>query len=157
VAYKAALNRISQALLREGFSLYDRLMKKLTHRISNVDAINRLGDCEVCGRVRIKPKQKGKKWACIVYEREYSGAGYKRRKLGYRVNILAHAEKIKSLENKCEICGTLDFGLVVDHDHSTGKFRGLLCNPCNKALGFFRDNPEVLESAARYIRERIVH
>lgn len=42
--------------------------------------------------------------------------------------------------------------LAVDHCHDTGKVRGLLCSSCNNGLGRFRSNPEVLESAARYLR-----
>jgi hypothetical protein len=41
--------------------------------------------------------------------------------------------------------------LVVDHDHETGKVRGLLCNNCNVALGLFGDVVENLRSAARYL------
>jgi hypothetical protein len=42
--------------------------------------------------------------------------------------------------------------LVVDHDHETGKVRGLLHHNCNKAIGMFEDNPEFLEGAAAYLR-----
>lgn len=41
--------------------------------------------------------------------------------------------------------------LVVDHDHMTGIVRGLLCQPCNSAIGFFADNPELLKRAAVYL------
>lgn len=43
--------------------------------------------------------------------------------------------------------------LHVDHDHDSGKVRGLLCGPCNRALGMFRDNPKVLRRAVRYLKE----
>ena len=53
---------------------------------------------------------------------------------------------------ECIICGS-DETLVVDHDHKTGKIRGMLCNHCNRGLGHFRDDPELLEFAAIYLRE----
>lgn len=52
---------------------------------------------------------------------------------------------------RCAICRR-KVGLVVDHDHETGLRRGLLCNACNRALGFFEDNPAVVEAAVAYLR-----
>ena len=41
---------------------------------------------------------------------------------------------------------------VVDHDHDTGKIRGIICNPCNVQLGAFKDSIEELEEAIKYLR-----
>jgi hypothetical protein len=43
--------------------------------------------------------------------------------------------------------------LCVDHNHVTGKIRKLLCNDCNKGLGFFKDSPELLDIALQYLME----
>lgn len=66
---------------------------------------------------------------------------------------------------KCAICGSTDPGDVrayrfhIDHDHkccpgkqSCGKcLRGLLCSPCNRALGQFKDDVDVMEKAIDYL------
>jgi hypothetical protein len=54
----------------------------------------------------------------------------------------------------CFLCGLPEIEnrlLSVDHDHQTGKVRSLLCNFCNKGLGQFKDNPQLLRKAADYI------
>lgn len=62
--------------------------------------------------------------------------------------------------NCCAICkGTkLSKGrkrFHVDHDHTTGRVRGLLCSPCNSLLGFAHDNPAVLERAIAYLQKTV--
>ena len=57
---------------------------------------------------------------------------------------------LKATVNQCVICGSNE-KLVVDHDHQTGKIRGMLCNHCNRGLGHFRDDPMLLEFAAQYL------
>lgn len=55
----------------------------------------------------------------------------------------------------CEICG-LPFESTpnFDHNHSTGDFRGWLCASCNHGLGKFKDSPDVLRAALRYLLTR---
>jgi hypothetical protein len=56
----------------------------------------------------------------------------------------------------CAVCKTEDAskrgGWNVDHDHSSGKTRGVLCGHCNRAIGSLKDSPEVCVSAAEYLR-----
>jgi hypothetical protein len=58
-------------------------------------------------------------------------------------------------DGKCAICGNNEgkASMPLDHDHKTGKIRGILCHWCNKGLGQFFDNPERLEQAAKYLRD----
>lgn len=51
----------------------------------------------------------------------------------------------------CECPPTPGISLHVDHDHGTGEIRGLLCMRCNNALGLFREDPDLLKRAARYV------
>lgn len=39
----------------------------------------------------------------------------------------------------------------IDHNHQTGEIRGLLCSPCNRAIGQLQDNPNILRKAANYL------
>jgi hypothetical protein len=56
-------------------------------------------------------------------------------------------------QNRCAICNRLpkQNRLDVDHDHTTGKIRKLLCRPCNQMLGFSSDNAQILITAAAYL------
>lgn len=81
----------------------------------------------------------------------------------YGLTAQQHAALLRFQGGACAICqrakGTTR-ALAVDHDHSCcdgptscGKcVRGLLCRPCNRMLGHMRDNPEMAERAADYLR-----
>ena len=75
--------------------------------------------------------------------------GLLRRK--YQMSLREYEELCKKQDYKCAICLKENM-LIVDHDHKTGKVRGLLCADCNKGLGFFKDNSELLEKARVYLR-----
>lgn len=79
-------------------------------------------------------------------------------------------ETYKLLHDKqnglCAICGRPEttesshgnlHKLSVDHDHATGKVRGLLCRSCNLALGKFNDSTSVLASAIAYLEKNNSH
>lgn len=55
----------------------------------------------------------------------------------------------------CKLCGKSKplFELDVDHNHRTGKVRGLLCRGCNHGIGWLGDTLDKLERAMHYLRE----
>src|SRR5690348_4886724 len=68
-----------------------------------------------------------------------------------------HRPLMKANGKRCSICGAQGVALVIDHDHITGFVRGLLCQACNSGLGFFKDDPERLYAAQRYLAKNYSH
>ncbi len=84
--------------------------------------------------------------------------------IGYGITIEEYNKFKDFCKNTCAICGCHESKysrkLAVDHDHSNGVIRGLLCIKCNKGLGCFDDNIEVLKNAITYLEsymEVMVH
>jgi Recombination endonuclease VII len=63
------------------------------------------------------------------------------------------AEKLYNSRKNCDICGVTVSGKNkhVDHDHATGKLRGILCNNCNVLIGLAEENPDRLSKATEYL------
>lgn len=58
-------------------------------------------------------------------------------------------------QGKCAICGEIpksERGLHVDHCHTTGAVRGLLCHGCNTGIGALKEDAEILSNAIKYLR-----
>ncbi len=76
----------------------------------------------------------------------------------YGLSLEDYNELLKNQKHKCAICDADEVDsfkglLFVDHDHGTGKVRGLLCHHCNTALGKFRDSTEILNKAIAYVEK----
>jgi len=75
----------------------------------------------------------------------------------YGFTIDEYDKMLESQGNGCAICGTApeENGrrLAVDHDHETGRVRGLLCRNCNLALGHLKDNPALCWWAMLYLEK----
>ena len=68
---------------------------------------------------------------------------------------------LESQDGKCSICGSFPKRngprFAIDHDHATGKIRGVLCSRCNRGIGLFKENPQWLRRAAEYIENHESH
>jgi hypothetical protein len=61
-----------------------------------------------------------------------------------------YVEELKIQNNKCKICDCDMTRPQVDHDHNTGKYRGILCIPCNNGLGVYEKRKDLFE---KYLKE----
>lgn len=72
----------------------------------------------------------------------------------YKVTIQAATELVRREQtDPCEICGRMT-KLHVDHIHGTDIVAGLLCPPCNMAIGLLQESSDVITRAALYVRTR---
>jgi len=74
----------------------------------------------------------------------------------YGITIEQKATMVAKQNNQCAICCKsfeLPRDIHVDHSHSTGKVRGILCSNCNTGLGKFQDKLLFLEAAIKYLKE----
>lgn len=73
----------------------------------------------------------------------------------YGITIQQRNEMFNKQDGLCAICGkppkTILTQFHIDHDHMTGRIRGLLCVKCNMGLGLFKDNLRLLEKAKEYL------
>jgi hypothetical protein len=93
--------------------------------------------------------------------KQHKGTVGRNRKLQHKYKI-THQDYLNMLEKQGGVClgcgakaeeqyhGVLD----VDHNHKTGKVRGLLCNTCNRLLGFAGDKASVLLNLASYLKDK---
>jgi len=77
----------------------------------------------------------------------------------YGMSLADYDKLFKDQHGRCAICNThvnelsskRKKNLCVDHCHETGEIRGLLCDSCNRGIGLFKDNPNILNKASLYL------
>lgn len=116
----------------------------------------RHGSCKVC---------EGKRKSKYKYTTEQWSDWRRKKKFGLEKDDYNYM--LKEQNYSCAICNIklndyvgiygkgkkLD-SFTVDHDHTTGKIRGLTCFRCNLMLGYGQDNPAILEAGANYLKEK---
>jgi hypothetical protein len=71
----------------------------------------------------------------------------------HKLSIEQYEEMADLQGGRCAACGS-DSELHVDHDHASGRVRGLLCGPCNRGLGMLREDAGRILGLLRYVLER---
>jgi hypothetical protein len=126
--------------------------------------------CILCKRKLLRQRAKRAYNSTNRSERNKQSAAWreknpKRKKKAYRrwhvkskygLDLEQYDEMFAKQDGCCAICGVSQsqqkHPLCVDHCHRTGKVRALLCRNCNFGLGQFKDSPELLKIAAKYIK-----
>ena len=80
-----------------------------------------------------------------------------RLKRKYNITIEEYEALLESQDHSCKVCGkhateNHQGKLYIDHCHTTGKVRGLLCMKCNSALGLLNDDPEIIGNLLEYLK-----
>lgn len=104
-------------------------------------------------------RQKRYYWAnrdqCVARERSQREERMERRRFTrYGLTPDAYADIVERQSGVCAICGSDGGGtasLHIDHDHNTGRVRGLLCSNCNRGIGHLQDAPGILAVAIAYL------
>ena len=107
--------------------------------------------CKACVNLKPSKVDRVKKAA---YDKEYRKTlGFRKAANQYKVPASFLENLMREQGNKCAICKSppKKQRLSIDHCHATGKVRGLLCSPCNLALGLFRDNKDFLLESIEYL------
>jgi len=106
---------------------------------------------------------------CLAAAKEYyqTPEGYKYKierswkNKGINFTVEEYDRLLKHQSNCCAICGAEKCKngdrLCVDHCHEKNEIRGLLCHYCNTAIGKFKDNPELIRKAAKYVEQQGVY
>ena len=95
----------------------------------------------------------------LAYNREWKrthpeAVSRSKRKAKYGITDVQYNTLLLAQCGRCAICTEILTEPHVDHDHVTGHIRGLLCELCNRGLGFFKDNPEALRFASDFLMEK---
>lgn len=115
-------------------------------------------NCYYCNLSKFKGRDHGKYNAdnpVLDDSRLYSG--YLMRKYG--IDLISYIEILQKQNNKCAICARNQANdgrkFAVDHDHKTGKIRGILCQSCNTGIGLLGDSISGIEKAFIYLKEGV--
>lgn len=104
-------------------------------------------------RLRNQEKMVSRSRQWYINHKQRANVTQRKSKLkGYGLTPETYEAMLLKQNRLCLICGEEMKSPVVDHDHETGKVRGLLCRVCNAALGQFQESITILERAIQYLR-----
>jgi hypothetical protein len=128
------------------------LFCKLACRPSFVAPANPVKRCESCG-VEFRARKRDARFCSVICRPSYQAGVSVKRFERYGWTSAHYEMQFAAQRGGCAICLKTDQMLYIDHDHRSGKVRGLLCVNCNTALGRFQDSLESLKRAVEYLKQ----
>ena len=126
---------------------------KFSKKTSNPDGLQ--NECKECRKLLCKS------WRAKASLKTKRNHSYKHK---YDITVDRYNEMFIDQRGLCLICNEPErtqnaksgktLWLAVDHCHTSGKVRGLLCSKCNTALGLFKDNTKNLQGAIKYLKKQ---
>jgi len=116
-----------------------------------------------CGTCYARNRRKDPEYREILRlrQKKYNKGDYRREVLlrSYGLTEDSYKQMFDSQNGLCDICKKTPVGkslhdvLHIDHCHETGQVRGLLCSPCNLAIGHLRYSVRIIDSGIRYLKD----
>ena len=132
------------------------LTEKITHQRGNMTVLGSIDEQRVCYQC----KETKSILSYGTVNKDNFGRAYTKKicntcKVG-NDNVIRRLKKLYEpmKPDNCMLCHERSDVLEIDHCHTTGKVRGLLCPPCNKGLGHFEDNGTYLWNAIKYLDQK---
>lgn len=128
------------------------------HKLRKIDSKKPFGPGNVEWRLTFVPKGENEPLKAYVSR----AMRLHNLRLKYGLSAVQFETMLEAQKDACAICELPETrsngrddrksSLAVDHDHKTGKVRGLLCSTCNTSLGGFKDDPKLLSKAIEYLK-----
>lgn len=155
----------------------DKCGTKYSFRTVKLCLICKTKKCAACNKIKLLKSfypstscTNGFAAYCISCDKEKKKKGYAKDKSRlrrynlkkiYNITLDEYDELFMKQNGVCAICGKKEtrrnkynvWHLAVDHNHTTGEVRGLLCGNCNSMLGFVKDRPDLLLKAYSYLSQ----
>jgi hypothetical protein len=115
--------------------------------------------CNLCKQTKELSEFSKNQYRCRPCEKVYQ---FERTVKKFGLSMEEYNEFMAKQDSSCAICNSSfshkrngqEARLAIDHDHKTGKVRGLLCGSCNRALGLLKEDKRIVQSAVQYL-ERV--
>lgn len=154
-SYEARLKKLKEIRTKQWSQFCENCQMWYHNSASSCTACRTEKNCSICKTVKPliffahrKKSADGHAFTCIPCRRDY------KRFLSYGISLEMVEHFLTKQDNVCAICrDTLGQDMHVDHNHDTGKVRGLLCRGCNTGIGMLKEDVVLLQQAINYLKE----